>query len=96
MENQEVIQIIDNLKGRRNYEEKKASKLGYSSLYEYFEEYDEGIEFDPIAFCVEFTEYESLNEFYGDYDQRLDTYYDLNEYTTVIPIDDYSFIIANF
>ena len=69
---------------------------GLRSLYEYFEEYDEGIEFDPIAFCVEFTEYESLNEFYGDYDQRLDTYYDLNEYTTVIPIDDYSFIIANF
>lgn len=69
---------------------------GLRALYEYFEEYDEGLEFDPIAFCVEFTEYESLNEFYGDYDQRLDTYYDLNEYTTVIPINDYSFIIANF
>jgi len=69
---------------------------GLRALYEYFEEYDEGLEFDPIAFCVEFTEYESLNEFYGDYDQRLETYYDLNEYTTVIPIDDYSFIIANF
>ena len=38
MENQEVIQIIDNLKGRRNYEEKKASKLDFSSLYEYFED----------------------------------------------------------
>ena len=38
MDNQEVIQIIDNLKGRRNYEEKKASKLGFSSLYEYFED----------------------------------------------------------
>ena len=38
MENQEVIQIIDNLKGRRKYEEKKASKLGFSSLYEYFED----------------------------------------------------------
>lgn len=69
---------------------------GLRALYEYFEEYDEGLEFNPISFCVEFTEYESLNEFYGDYDQRLDTYYDLNEYTTVIPIDDYSFIIANF
>jgi len=69
---------------------------GLRALYEYFEEYDKGLEFDPISFCVEFTEYESLNEFYGDYDQRLETYYDLNEYTTVIPIDDYSFIIANF
>ena len=38
MENQEIIQIIENLKGRRNYEEKKASKLGFTSLYAYFED----------------------------------------------------------
>jgi len=38
MQNQEVIKIIDNLKGRRNYEEKKATKLGFPSLYAYFED----------------------------------------------------------
>ena len=38
MQNQEIIQIIENLKGRRNYEEKKASKLGFNSLYAYFED----------------------------------------------------------
>ena len=38
MLNQEVNQIIDNLKGRRGYEEKKAQKLGFSSLYDYFED----------------------------------------------------------
>ena len=38
MQNQEIIKIIDNLKGRRGYEEKKASKLGFSSLYDYFED----------------------------------------------------------
>ena len=38
MQNEEVIRIIDNLKGRRKYEEKKAIKLGFSSLYEYFED----------------------------------------------------------
>jgi len=38
MENQEIIQIIENLKGRKNYEEKKASKLGFKSLYAYFED----------------------------------------------------------
>ena len=37
MQNQEIIQIIEKLKGRRNYEEKKASKLGFTSLYNYFE-----------------------------------------------------------
>tara|TARA_B100001175_G_scaffold126262_1_gene107411 strand:- start:262 stop:486 length:225 start_codon:yes stop_codon:yes gene_type:complete len=38
MRNQEIIKIIDNLKGRKNYEQKKATKLGFSSLYDYFEE----------------------------------------------------------
>tara|TARA_Y200000002_G_scaffold161934_1_gene133686 strand:+ start:254 stop:490 length:237 start_codon:yes stop_codon:yes gene_type:complete len=37
MQNQEIIKIIDNLKGRKNYEEKKASKLGFNSLYAYYE-----------------------------------------------------------
>ena len=37
MQNQEILNIIENLKGRRGYEEKKASKLGFSSLYAYFE-----------------------------------------------------------
>ena len=30
--------MIENLKGRRGYEEKRASKLGFPSLYEYFED----------------------------------------------------------
>ena len=38
MQNQEIIKIIENLKGRRNYEKKKASKLGFNSLYAYFED----------------------------------------------------------
>ena len=38
MQNQEIVKIIENLKGRRNYEEKRASKLGFASLYNYFED----------------------------------------------------------
>ena len=38
MQNEQIIKIIENLKGRRSYEEKKASKLGFSSLYNYFED----------------------------------------------------------
>ena len=38
MENIEVSEIIANLKGRREYEEKKAKKLGYDCLYKYFED----------------------------------------------------------
>ena len=38
MHSEEIIKIIDNLKGRRKYEEKKATKLGFNSLYDYFED----------------------------------------------------------
>jgi hypothetical protein len=38
MQNQEIVKIIENLKGRRNYEEKRAPKLGFASLYDYFED----------------------------------------------------------
>ena len=38
MQNQEIVNIIENLKGRKNYEEKRAAKLGFASLYDYFED----------------------------------------------------------
>ena len=38
MQNQEIVKMIDSLKGRRGYEEKRATKLGFSSLYAYFED----------------------------------------------------------
>ena len=37
MQNQEIVKIIENLGGRRSYEEKRASKLGFTCLYDYFE-----------------------------------------------------------
>ena len=37
MQDPQILELIENLKGRRNYEEKKASKLGFNSLYAYFE-----------------------------------------------------------
>ena len=38
MQDQNILKIIDNLKGRKSYEQKKAAKLGFPSLYEYFED----------------------------------------------------------
>ena len=37
MQNPQILELIENLKGRKNYEEKKASKLGFNSLYAYLE-----------------------------------------------------------
>ena len=38
MQNQQVLDVIENLKGRRNYEERKSQKLGFDSLYDYIED----------------------------------------------------------
>ena len=38
MKNPEIIKIIENLKGRRPYEEKRAARLGFASLHEYIED----------------------------------------------------------
>ena len=37
MQNSQILKLIEDLKGRKNYEEKKASKLGFNSLYAYLE-----------------------------------------------------------
>ena len=37
MENLEIKNYIANLGGRRAYEEKRATKLGFSNLYDYME-----------------------------------------------------------
>jgi len=38
MQNELILEQINNLRGRKPYEEKKAAKLGFASLYEYFED----------------------------------------------------------
>ncbi len=38
MKDELILERIDSLRGRKPYEEKKAAKLGFASLYEYFED----------------------------------------------------------
>ena len=73
---------------------------GAKALYNYLEEYEEGtgtqIEFDPIALMCEYTEYKNLNEIIEDY-QDIKTIEDLQDYTTVILINNSEgIIIQNF
>ena len=82
--------------GRENsysYEGKKA-------LFEYIEQYEDDtgkeLELDVIALCGEFTEYKDLKEFQDNYGKEYKTLEDIEEETTVIPINDKSFIIQDF
>ena len=38
MQNELILERIENLRGRKPYEEKKAAKLGFASLYDYYED----------------------------------------------------------
>ena len=73
---------------------------GLEALFDYLSnlEIDTGeeIEFDPIAFCCDFTEYESLQQFQAVYDNTFETMEDIENQTTVIPIENGGFIIQTF
>ena len=78
------------------------SRTGQVALFEYIEQYEEDtdteIEFDPISLCVDYTEYEDMNEFWGNYPDK-ETYPnkdEIRDYTEVIEVGTDSFIIQNF
>jgi hypothetical protein len=76
------------------------SRAGLSALYEYFEELEKDIgtpiELDVIAICCEYSEYESLEEFQEDYGDDYQSIDEIEQATTVIPVDDDGFIILKF
>ena len=76
------------------------TRLGAFALFEYFEQYeqntnDEEIEFDPIAFRCDFTEYKNLQEIAREYGEEYGDLDYLEQSTTVIEFDG-GLIIANF
>ena len=79
---------------------KQFSYEGLIALYDYLEQYEdntgEQIELDVIALCCDFTEYEDLEEFQGDYGEDYESIEDIENATQVIKIDDDSFIIQTF
>lgn len=73
---------------------------GLVALYNWIVEIEEQdgkeIEFDPIAFCCEFTEYDSIEELRDAYDIQFTNMQQISYHTICIPIDDERFIIADF
>ncbi len=71
---------------------------GKIALYDYLAELEDGcgeeVEFDPIALCCEFTEYESFGEIALEYD-NIETMQDLQDHTQVIEFDG-GIIVQNF
>tara|TARA_R100000664_G_C2699318_1_gene100275 strand:+ start:127 stop:426 length:300 start_codon:yes stop_codon:yes gene_type:complete len=77
------------------------SRVGLRALFDYFEEYEdstgESIEFDPIALCIEYTEYDDIAEFHESYDkEKYPTIDEIKDYTKVISVGTEGFIIRDF
>ena len=78
------------------------SHEGYRALYDYFqmleEDMGEKIEFDAIAICCDYTEYETRKELINAYNHLddINTVKDIRDYTTVIKTEKDSYIIRDF
>jgi hypothetical protein len=73
---------------------------GLQALYNYLtdieDETGEEFELDVIGLCCEYMEYKNLAEFKVDYGDEYETIEDIEQETTVILVDDESFIIQVF
>ena len=80
------------------------SYQGLKTLFEWLEIYEDDtgqeIEFDLIALCCDFTEYDNLKEFQGEYGEEYQTANDIREVTQLIFFDygnlNKGFIIQQF
>ena len=72
----------------------KGSKALFNYLEQLEDDCDIKIEFDPIALCCEYNEYDNLKECLTEYDNlELKTIDDLRDHTTVIEVDGLDSII---
>ncbi len=79
-------------KNNFSYEGKRAL---FDYLRNYEEETGEEMELDPVAYCCEYTEYDSLKELNESLDKPL-SLDSLRDHTTVIECDNGHIIIQNF
>ncbi len=84
--------FVDWFRGSDTYKN-NFSYNGLNSLFDYFEQLEEEMEneidFDPIAICCEFSEYENFNEIKENYSSvEINNIDDLKYHTNVIEIED--------
>ena len=94
------VNMYDFERAFKNFERDNFSYDGLRALFEYLEEYEEGtgeeVELDVIALCCEYMEYDSLKEYNDDYGTKYSEIDAIQDDTTLIKIDDNSFIIQQY
>ena len=87
------LQKSDNYKNNFSYEGANALQAFLDNLSD---ELDENLEFDPIAWCCEYSEYENIEDFNEQHGTDHESKEDLEQFTSVIDLDGDGFIIADF
>ena len=94
------VNMYDFERAFKNFERDNFSYDGLKALFEYLEEYGDGmgeeVELDVIALCCEYAEYDSLKEYNDDYGTKYSEIDAIQDDTTLIKIDDNSFIIQQY
>jgi len=94
------VNMYDFERAFKNFERDNFSYDGLKALFEYLEEYGDGmgeeVELDVIALCCEYMEYDSLKEYNDDYGTKYSEIDAIQNDTTLIKIDDNSFIIQQY
>ena len=94
-----TLNLFDFRRGFEMRERTNFSYEGLEALFNYLEEYEEScdtsIEYDPIAFCCEFVEWEDFEEFQGQYPD-IETKEEIQDHAQFIDIDGESFITNQF
>jgi len=94
------VNMYDFERAFKNFERDNFSYDGLKALFEYLEEYGDGmgeeVELDVIALCCEYAEYDSLSEYNDDYGTKYSEIDAIQNDTTLIKIDDNSFIIQQY
>ena len=78
-------QFVNEMSGKDHGFSYHGAKALFEHLTQFEEDCGTDIEFDPIAFCCEYTEYENLKEVKENY-QDIKDLDDLRDHTTVIEI----------
>ena len=85
---------------KRMGRENQFSYDGLGALFNHLEEMErdigEEMELDVIGICCDFSEYENIKEFQENYGDEYQTIEDMEDQTTVIPVDGDRFIIQQF
>ena len=94
------VNIYDFEREFKRFERNNFSWDGLKALFGYLEEYEEDtgeeVELDVIALCCDYMEYDSLKEYNDDYGTKYSEIDAIQDDTTLIKIDDNSFIIQQY